>query len=95
MTTAPYYYYGHKDFAAQVYPEVKDADYDTYMAVRKKYKMAFLQSRPYADTRNARGECKFNAEWGRTLKLLKELYGYKPPNKAPATWSALLRSEGY
>jgi hypothetical protein len=95
MTAAPYYYYGHKDFAAQVYEEVKDADYDVYREVRKKYKVAFLNSRPYAHTRNARGECKFNAEWGRTLKLLRELYGYTAPTKAPNTWSALLREEGH
>ena len=95
MTTAPYYYYGHKDFAEMVYPELEGLDYDAYREVRKKYKMAFLQSRPYAATRNARGECKFNAEWGRTLKLLRELYGYSAPTKVPNTWSALLREEGH
>ena len=95
MSTAPYYYYGHEDFAKMVYPELKGLDYDAYMEVRKKYKMAFINSRPYAATRTNRGVCKFNSEWGRTLKLLRELYGYTPPNRAPATWSALLRSEGH
>lgn len=95
MSKAPYYYYGHTDFAAMVYPEVKAANYDEYQAVRKKYKMAFLNSRPYKSTINSKGECKFNSEWGRVLKNLKAMYGYVPPRKNPCTWSDLLRAEGH
>ena len=95
MATAPYYYHGDPKFAELVYPEVKDADYDAYMAVRKKYKLAFYNSRPYKSTINSRGECKFGAEWGRTLKNLKQLYGFTPPHKTPATWSEVLRANGH
>lgn len=94
MTQAPYYYFGDTDFAEMIYPELKDADYDEYMAVRKKYKLTFLNSRPYKATVTARGADKFNNEWSRTLKNLKALFGYTPPARRPRTWSDLLRSEG-
>lgn len=94
MAKAPYYYFGDKKFAEMIYPELKDADYDTYMAVRRKYRLTFINSRPYKATVTARGADKFGIEWSRTLKNLREMYGYKTPTKNPNTWSDLLRSEG-
>ena len=92
---APYYYYGDIKFAEMVYPEVKDADYETYMEVRKKYKLAFYNSRPYKHTLNGKGEDKFGGEWARVLKNLRELYGFKAPPKNPVTWSEVLRANGH
>lgn len=79
--SAPYYYFGDKSFAEQVYPSLKDADYDTYQAIRAHYRHTFMESRPYSSAYNARGQDKFGGEWGRTLKNLKELYGYTPPRR--------------
>lgn len=95
MATAPYYYHGDVKFAEMVYPELKDKEYDEYVVIRKKYKMAFYNSRPYKHTINSRGECKFNSEWSRTLKNLKALYDYAPPRKNPCTWSEVLRANGH
>lgn len=78
---APYYYYGMKEFAAQVYEELKDADYETYKNVRQKYRMAFVNSRPHSSATNAAGYSLFPSEWNRTLKNLKAMYGYKPPKQ--------------
>ena len=90
---APYYYYGHKDFATQVYAEVKDADYETYKDIRQKYRMAYANSRSHADATNYAGYSKFPSEWNRTLKNMKAMFGYIPPKQG--TWSALLREEGH
>lgn len=92
MSSAPYYYHGSKEFAAQVYDEIKHADYDTYIAIRTKYRKAFIDSRPYKATVTARGADKFPVEWQRTLRNLKELYNFTPPTKRN-TWGDLLKGE--
>lgn len=93
MSKAPYHYHGNKDTDAAIYEELKHADYDTYIAIRTKYRKDFMNSRPYKSTVTARGTDKFPNEWGRTLKNLKAMFNYTPPIKRNA-WGDLLRSEG-
>lgn len=91
--SAPYYYYGHKDFAAQVYEELRNADYETYRDIRQKYRMAFVDSRSHAEATDAKGYSRFPSEWNRTLKNLKAMFGYTPPKQT--TWGKTLREHGY
>lgn len=96
MATAPYYYHGDKKFAEMVYPELQACTtYAEYDQVKTKYKMAFLNSRPYRSTVTNKGASRFPAEWNRTLKNLKEMYGYTPPTKSAKVWEELLRENGH
>lgn len=83
--SAPYYYHGLPSFAEMIYPELKGTELDkaAYAAVRKKYEMAFVNSRPYNKTVTPTGAKRFDVEWYRTLRNLKAMYGYIPPTAKP------------
>lgn len=92
---APFIYHGNKDVDAKIYEELKLCkDFAAYKEVRDKYNKYFTASRPYRSTVTNRGQPRFPMEWNRTLKNLKEMYGFVAPSRTGEAFATLLRDNG-